>query len=399
MFYIPQIQKDDCGFACLKMVLAFLNNDKNYLFLPQDESHGYYSYSELIEIAEKYGLTFQAIKSTNKEQLGNCPRFPLIVAIRLKNDAKHAVIVTKAKGKTVSYIDPRFGKAKMKLSDFISIWDGTALMIENHKKMKYPHPIVNPLKKRVHLGLSLIQLVSGLFAVAGVYCIQDTIPIYLPIIFLSLAIITELIMRVVTYKVMKQLDDYFFSQERVPNKGFREYITRFENYKRLALSSPMNYIMTLIFTLALVGVILINDYRNILLVLVPIVLCLFRLFYIVPTLKKKKRELEEAEAAIDSLKNSDELRNQAKLMHKKAYAYSYIEIVCSYLFAVLIIVTTLLTMHLCEISSLPYLVFYACLSTVLYKSFDQLIRFDERIEDFNLAKVKINNSVKHEKIK
>ena len=32
MFYIPQIKKDDCGFACLKMVLANINKDKNYLF-------------------------------------------------------------------------------------------------------------------------------------------------------------------------------------------------------------------------------------------------------------------------------------------------------------------------------------------------------------------------------
>ena len=394
MFYIPQIQKDDCGFSCLKMVLATLHNDKNYLFLPQEEDHGYYSYSDLISIAELYGVTFNAIRSTNKMELVSCPKFPLIVAITLNNGAKHAVVVEKARGNRVTYYDPRFGKMTMKFDDFIKIWDGTALMIEQVVKTKYPHPVLNPVKKSTHLGLSLIQFLSGVFAVLGVYFINDAFPIYLPIIFLSLAIITELLMRVVTYRVMKKLDDYFFDESRVPYDGFKDYLVRYENYKKLVLSSPMNYILTLVFTLGLVAVILINDYRNVLLVTVPILLCLFRLVYITPSLKKKKRELEEAEAGLDSLRNAGELRKQAKVIHKKAYAYSYIETICSYVFALLIVVVTLLTMHLCDISSLPYLVFYACLSIVLYKSFDQLVRFDERIADFKLAKVKINNRIR-----
>ena len=202
MFYIPHIQKDDCGFSCLKMVLATLHNDKNYLFLPQEEDHGYYSYSDLISIAELYGVTFNAIRSTNKMELVSCPKFPLIVAITLNNGAKHAVVVEKARGNRVTYYDPRFGKMTMKFDDFIKIWDGTALMIEQVVRTKYPHPVLNPVKKSTHLGLSLIQFLSGVFAVLGVYFINDAFPIYLPIIFLSLAIITELLMRVVTYRVM-----------------------------------------------------------------------------------------------------------------------------------------------------------------------------------------------------
>ena len=394
MFYIPQIQKDDCGFACLKMVLATLNKDKNYLFLPQEEDHGYYSYSDLISIAELYGVSFSAIRTTNKNELVNCPKLPLIVAITLDNGAKHAVIVIKVKGNQVTYIDPGFGKTTVKDDQFYKIWDGTALLIEKFVKTKYPHPVLNPIKKSTHSVLSLIQILSGIFAVVGVYFINDNTPIYVPIIFLSLAVIIELIMRVVSYRVMKKLDDYFFSEKRIPYDGFKEYLVRYENYKKLVLSSPMNYIMTLIFTLGLVAVMLINDYRNVLLVGTPITLCLVNLAFITPSLKKKKREIEEAENGIDYLKSANQLRQQANVLHKKAYAYSYINTISSYFIALIIIVMTLLTMHLCGISSLPYLVFYTCLSTVLYKSFDQLVSFDERIVNFNIAKVKINNRMR-----
>ena len=394
MFYIPQIQKDDCGFACLKMVLASVHHDKNYLFLPQDETHGYYSYSDLMEIGEKHGVIFDAIRSKNKLELVSCPKFPIIVAVSLKNGAKHAVVVTKASRNHVTYIDPRFGKNKMKFNDFISIWDGTMLLIKRVKKMKYPHPTLNPIKKKTHLALSFIQLLSATLAVFGVYFIKDGTPFYLPIIFLSLAIIMELLMRIFTYKVMKNLDEYFFNEGRMPNSGFKEYLTRYEEYKKLVLSSPMNYLMTLIFTLALTAVILINDYRNILLVIVPVLLSLFRLIYINPSLKKKKQELEEVEAGLDYLSNGTELKNQARILHKKAYEYSYTDIICRYAFAIIIVVSTLLTMYFCSISSLPYLVFYVCLSMVLYRSFDQLISFDERILKFNLVKVKMINHMK-----
>ena len=32
-YFCYQLQDDDCGFACLKMLLANINNDKNYLYL------------------------------------------------------------------------------------------------------------------------------------------------------------------------------------------------------------------------------------------------------------------------------------------------------------------------------------------------------------------------------
>ena len=91
MFYIKQIQNDDCGFACLKMLLAEINKDKDYLFLPQDEKHGPYSLMQLVGIASNYGVALSAFRATDKTTVSNCLNFPFIAIIRLKNGGKHAL--------------------------------------------------------------------------------------------------------------------------------------------------------------------------------------------------------------------------------------------------------------------------------------------------------------------
>ena len=393
MYYIPQIQKDDCGFACLKIVLANLHKDRNYLFLPQDESHGQYSFTDLIEIAKGYGVNFTAFRALERASIVNGTKVPFIAVIVTKNEAKHAVVVTKAKGKSVQYLDPKKGTVNVSLMDFLSVWDGTGLIVESFKKMKCPCPPLNPIKKTTHIGLSLMEFTAGLLAVFGVYFIKDDTPIYLPIIFFSLAIIVEIFLKIFTYRVMKGLDSFFFNNDRLPQKNYKDYLYRFENYKKLVLSGPMNYILTLVFTLALVMVTMLNDPKNILLIFTPMLLCLIRYIYIRPALKKKNREILELEEELDNSQDVSDLKRNVKLIHDKAYSYSYLDIISRYVFAGIIIAVTLLVMHLSDISSVPYLIFYTCISILFYRSLTQLCSFDERIEEFNLVKIKINNAI------
>ena len=394
MFYIPQIQKDDCGFACLKMVLATINKDRNYLFLSQDESHGYYSYSDLMKLGKKQGVIFSPIKVSEKESLTNCKSFPFIATICPKKSVHHAIVVTKIKWKRVYYIDPKSGSESMGLKKFLLVWDGTGLIVESFEKKKSEVAKLEPVSVSNKTILGLIQLVAGIFTVLGVYFIKDDTPIYIPAIFLSLAIISELIMRIVSYHLMKKLDAFFFEESKMPTSGFRKYIERFENYKRLSLSSPMNYVLLLIFCLGLLTVVLLNDIKNAMLIIVPLVLGLLDLFIVIPFLKKKEKEVNEAESEIDTITDVSDIKRQMKEVHTKAYNYSYARVAINYFYAGLIILTTLLTMHLCGLSSFPYIIFYSCLSISFYRSIHQLISFGDRIEEYNIAKVKLSNSLK-----
>ena len=67
MFYISQLNESDCGFASLKMLLANLYQERDYLFIKQDEEHGPYSYFDLIKIAQNYNVTLEGFKFKNKQ--------------------------------------------------------------------------------------------------------------------------------------------------------------------------------------------------------------------------------------------------------------------------------------------------------------------------------------------
>ena len=393
MFYIPQILKDDCGFACLKMVLATVNKDKNYLYLPQDEEHGPYSYSDLTELAYEQGINFTAFEATNKEELANCSSFPLILTIELKNGAKHAVVVTKVKWKKVYYLDPRKGNGSMPVKKFAEIWDGTGLMIESFEKKSCPIKPVSPLKVLTSVGLGILQVLVAACAAFGVYFIKDETPIYIPAVFLSLAIILELLMKALCFRIMKGLDRFFFSEENLPMKEYREYLVRFENYKRLALSSPINLILSFIILIGLSAVVLLNDVHNIMLILAPVAIATFEWLVISPMLKAKAEEINELEEDLDNAENGEDLQIKAKVLHDKAYSYTYTKIACSYLYAGLIILVALLTMRLCGISSFPYIIFYSFISLAILKTLQDLFAFNEKIEEFNIVKVKIANSI------
>ena len=393
MFYIPQIQKDDCGFACLKMLLATINKDREYLFIPQKENHGLYSYEDLIEEAYYHHVTLYAFRTSEKMSLSNCESFPFIACIGLKNGAKHAVLVLKCKWKRVVYLDPARGKVNVSLSKFISIWDGTGLMIESFEKRKCEKNFLEPLKTEVKVILSIIQFLSGIAAVLGVMFIRDDIPGYVPIICLGVAISLEVLMKILSFKIMKRIDDYFFKEEVVPKSGFKDYFCRFEEYKKLCLSSPMNFILTLVFSLGLVVVVIFNDYRNLMIIGAPIILSLTEALLIGPVLKNKKQPIEQLEDSIDDSESPEDFRGRVKALHIEAYRYGYVDIFTRYVYALIIVLAVYFTMKICEINSFPYIIFYSCISLTLYKSLANLLHFEERVNKLNIVKVKLSNYI------
>ena len=394
MIYIPQIQNDDCGFACLKMLLAEINHDKNYLFLSQDENHGRYSFKDLIDIAQYHGVTLGAFRMGNKETAKNKPKLPFIAVLTLKNGAKHAVVVQKIRLGRVVYLDPRCGKVNTSFHRFLIDWDGSGLLIISFQKRKTslmsPEPI-HPFQKSL---LCIIQVLAGIFTFLGIYFVRDGVPIYWPIIFLSLAIIFEIIMKIVAYKLMKKMDRFFFEEKRIPNHDFKEYLNRFENFKKLSISLPMNFVVSIILSIGLITITLLNDYRHFVIVLTPLVLSLLEALFISPFLKRKKQDLAELEADIDNASSPTDFKNKASNAHKEAYRYSYLTIAYSVFSAAMILLSVILTMYCFESFSLTFIVFYSFLGVALLKSCDHMFSYNERKQEMNKAKVKISNLIK-----
>jgi hypothetical protein len=80
MFYISQMKQDDCGFASLKMLLANIYKNEDYLYLKQTEEHGPYNYFELIDIEKDYGLILSGCKATQKEEFPEFDEYPFLIS-------------------------------------------------------------------------------------------------------------------------------------------------------------------------------------------------------------------------------------------------------------------------------------------------------------------------------
>ena len=122
MYYIPQVTKSDCGFACLKMLLATVHKDERYLYLKEDENHGPYSYQELLKYAQHYDVTLVGAKYDDKGDLRNINKFPLILTVQGENQTLHAVFVTKKRGKKLKVFDPAKGVYWEKIEKLIKIF-------------------------------------------------------------------------------------------------------------------------------------------------------------------------------------------------------------------------------------------------------------------------------------
>lgn len=124
-YHCLQLESDDCGFACLKMMLAHNSKNRDYLRLIQQEKHGAYSMRDLCEEGQKFHLVLEGYEIDGYDRL----RFPCILLVKIK-DAKHYILLEKIKRNRVFFFDPTFGEACLPLERLEEISERKVLMAE-----------------------------------------------------------------------------------------------------------------------------------------------------------------------------------------------------------------------------------------------------------------------------
>ena len=391
MYYVPQIQKDDCGFACVKMLLANVNKDRNYLFLPQDEKHGPYSYQDLIEIAAPYGVNLSGYKSEDKMAIKECKKFPFIATITTKSGGSHAVLVYKVFLGSVYYLDPRLGKVDVSIKKFVTIWDGTMLVTDSIEKKPCHYKEAKPLTISQTIILNLLEVMVGACVVAGVYFINDNAYIFIPIALFALAVVFELLVKAYSISLMKRVDSYFYGQVEIKDNQYYATMQRFERYKKSLLANPLNFILTFVVAMGLMLVTLQNNLYNFLLIAAPFVASMVEFFIYQPYLKNGIIEVEEEEQALDSSVDDDEYRERIDLLHRKAYRFGMLEMSKQYVGLALFIVMAITLLAVLGQPSFPYAVFYTCIEIAIYICFHRLFSYPEKMDQMLKEKVEINN--------
>ncbi|MGM9857718.1 MAG: cysteine peptidase family C39 domain-containing protein [Bacilli bacterium] len=143
MKFCKQIFQDDCGFACLKMILAYYKKNNRLLNLPNPKLHDKYSFLDLTNLARKYGIELEGYKVDNITLLNK--HLPLIVEMNIEG-ANHFCILYRIKGNIFYIYDPAKGKVKYQIDTFEKLFLDKILIYKSlidNKKIEINNKINN----------------------------------------------------------------------------------------------------------------------------------------------------------------------------------------------------------------------------------------------------------------
>ena len=127
MYTFQQTKRKDCGFTCMKMLLANVFNDVRYRYVTNDKTESL-SLAQLVEIAGSYNVVLDGYKFNMYEISTLKPPFILSYA---QNENYHSVYVYKIRRSVLFVVDPADGKKRKIMVKDPSILNAVILTISS----------------------------------------------------------------------------------------------------------------------------------------------------------------------------------------------------------------------------------------------------------------------------
>ena len=394
MYYIPQVTKSDCGFACLKMLLANVHKDERYLYLKEDENHGPYSYQELTSFAQHYDVTLIGVRYEDKGDLRNVDKFPLILTIQAENQAPHAVLLMKKRGNKFKIQDPAKGTYWEKIDKIVKIWDGTFLAINKVQDRPFISRIIDVRDTKGDIVSYLIQLFAAVFIALATIFVKPDGSFVWPLVFLALSLVCEIVLRIHLLKRMQRCDKYLRKfLPYVDKKNYFDYYVRSQNYKKSALTMGLNFVFYILVVILIIAISLINSLTFVVSIGAALLAALIDVFIFHPFKKSINKELEEQENELRNVKEEDDMEMKVKTIEVKSYRYAYYEYADRVIVAAFFILASFFISMVDHSLSLINIVFYTCVSFLIYQYLVPLFSYDYRVSENTINKVRINNLI------
>ena len=394
MYYIPQVTKSGCGFACLKMLLATAHKDERYLYLKEDENHGTYSYQELVAIAQRYDVTLIGVKYDDKGDLRHLTRFPLILTVVKENGSPHAVLISKRRGKKVKVYDPDKGIYWQRVDRFIQRWDGTALSINQVQERQFTYRIIDVSDKKGEIVSYIMQTLAAISLALATFFIKPGGSLIMPLIFLIASVLCEIVLRMFLLRRMQKCDKYLRRfLPYVRKKDYFEYYKRSQHYKSSALTMGLNFVFYLLVVILIVTISLINSVTFVVSIGAALLAALIDVFFFTPFKKSINKELETNENELQYVKDEEEMEMKVKMMEVKSYRYAYLEFASKVVVGAFFLFASFVVSIIDKTLALTNIVFYTCVSFLMYQYLVPLFSYDYKVSDNMLAKARINNLI------
>ena len=394
MYYIPQVTKSGCGFTCLKMLLAIAHNDEKYLYLKEDEFHQSYSYQDLVEIAQRFDVTLVGAKYPDKSDLRHFTNFPLILTVERENQSPHAVLAVKRKGNLIKIQDPAKGVYWQKIDKFIQEWDSTVLAISHIEARPFTLRQVDAKDRKGEVVSYILQTCAAVFIALAIFFVKPDGSFFLPLLFCALSLTCEIILRTMLLKRMQKYDRYLRRfLPYVHKKDYYDFYKRGQEYKVSALTTGLNFIFYFLVVTLIVTISLINSLSYGVSIIVAFLSAFINALVLNPFKKTADKELREQENELHKVKEQTEMELKVKSLEVKSYRYAY------YIFASKVVVGSfflLASFLVCKLQNsfaITNIVFYTCVSFLIYQYLVPLFSYDQKVSENMVNKARINNLV------
>ena len=395
MFFISQTGPNDCAFTCLKILLANYHHDKNYLFLPCKDTP--YSFDDLKKIASEHHMSMIGIKVSSVNELQKGKDFPFIVVLEKKKGVKHSVLLLGVTRKYAKVFDPETGKRKIPLETFYEMWDMKALIHkkeEDHEKVKCPTVFSDFVDKKDKITLPIWQLLGGVSLMAGVYFLNKDSYFYIPIIFFAMFIVFEIIFRKSLINALKRMDENYFSYQMVVDKKqYFEVYKNLEKYRYTALTITPNLIYTMLISVFITALLVMNGLVNIIYIALALVLSVLHVLVFKPFFQRKSNDISEQENDIKSAENEFQFHFSIKKAHDAAYQLALSNNLFNYLEIAVLLMTSITIMSLSGIVNIIYVLFYLCISIYLKDNFIKMFEYTNQSEEYDNLLAKLHRYI------
>ena len=342
--------------------------------------------------ANKEGLHLTGFRVNNKDEIEKQKNLPIILTLCPEKGVNHSVLVTEIKGGKVHYLDPDTGPSKLKIYDFVNLWDGTGLFIQSDDGVSHVDEFPElPLKDKV-LNV-LFQCLSGLSCILGIYFLDEKFNIVIPLLFLSAFVISEILLKSCLFKTMQKLDETYLEDLDIPKDRYQDFFLRLEDYKRLSMTEPINFVTSLIVSMFLLVITVLNGISNIVLIAVPFVLSVVDLVFLKPLFEKENKSISKLEKNLDKSESIEDYKANLKTVTRRANKYCKNYISKRYFYIFIMISVSLLVLFLSKKFSLSQVVLYSFIQFFLYEQLSKLFNFAKDNEELDVAKARLNNVI------
>lgn len=397
-YYIKQLKDNDCAFASLKMLLATITKSKSFLYLRQDLNKEEYSLWDVIQIAERNGVSLQGIKIQDLNNKIELEKSPFLALLRNDDDTTHLVFIRKVYKRKILVYDPKRGIYKLTIDEFIKIFTGIYLKVIERRPIFFKEDEQMLVSKTSIVISCVLKVVSSMLLMVGFYFVKEDSHFITPLSFVMAFVIVSILASVFTKKAAHKFDlkltVALYSKEK--NDFIKKYSDS-QKYKKLLFVNPSKFITSALIALFFIAINIMNEHKSAVFFTAIVVLVIFDYFifkFIKDKFNYKMCKLEE-ELSSNKLSQSIFIDKYTKLS-KLTDKFSSFVMCRKFLNLFIIFCLAFTLMAITRNVSLNYLIFTFLTFQITFESISNIISYNSENEEAKALKAKfvslINNN-------